>query len=88
MLAEPGRSRRTWSEKTKFAPGSFGFRNACDKGFLKSPKDGMRALIPETGLSYQKSEETQIKTAKSRSGKNRLEWKSPCFILSGRSAAW
>jgi len=54
MHAEPGRSRLTWSERTKFAPGSFGFRNACDKGFLKSPKDGMRALIPETGLSHQK----------------------------------
>ena len=54
MHADPGRGRQTWSGKTKFAPGSFGFRNACDKGFLKSPKDGMRALIPETGLSYKK----------------------------------
>jgi hypothetical protein len=53
-MPTPRRSRRTWSGKTKFARGNFGFRNASDKGFLKSPKDWARAFIPETGWPHQK----------------------------------
>jgi hypothetical protein len=58
------------------------------KTFLKHLKNRGHEFIPETGTAYQKSEKVQIKPANSDLEKIGLEWKSPCFILSGRSAAW
>lgn len=88
MHACAGENLWASSGKGRVVPWLSGFCNDSGKDFLKAPKDWTREYIPETGRSYQKVRKTQIKPRKSRSEKNQLEWKSPCFILSGRSAAW
>jgi hypothetical protein len=56
MRSVPGRRHLASGEKSRFAHGDFGFRNAPGKRFLKSFDEGTRVFIPETGRSYQKSE--------------------------------
>jgi hypothetical protein len=54
MRSVPGRSHLASGEKSRFAHGDFGFRNASGERFLESLDDGARVFIPETGRSYQK----------------------------------